>query len=651
MAATAVATVDEARDPTSGAAAEDARARRHGGAAMVVAMSRRAVRMLVVTGAVLAVSALAPSLARGAVSFSPCRANSPVLCGTVTAPLDFSGATPGQVGLHVEELPAQGMPKGVLFLIAGGPGQASAQVFDLVDQGSTYQSIFPGYTLVAYDDRGTGESGALSCPGINSLFSASVEQSIARVAACGDAIGPDRVFYSTRDHADDIEVIRQALGVDKIALWGTSYGTKLAMAYALAYPSHVERLLLDSVLPPDGPDPFGLDTIRAMPNGINDLCYGGACKTVTKNAFDDVAKLAGRLAQKPLAGKVRLHPGSAPVSIRIDGNNLLSNVVLDSDLIPGIGTELPAAVKAALEGKPRLLLRLYALDTISSGISDSGGFDTALYVATSCDDGPFPWTASTPLSERQAAIDAALNALPAGSLGPFGRWAIGLGNAEMCRDWPSPGNTPLAGGPLPNVPVLVLSGGRDMRTPTAGGREVASMFPQGHLLVLPGWGHSVLGNSICVDNAVTAWLGGATPPSSCPRVPPIVKPLGRFPSSVAGAGFIGPVRGLRGHTLAAVVWTLEEAESTWLLAGSQPTSGLLGGSLQAAYGAFRLSGYSDVPGLTISGSVKQKSVGAFPIDFEGTLTIGGLQASHGRLELFGNALSGTLGGKKVRISF
>ena len=40
-----------------------------------------------------------------------------------------------------------------------------------------------------------------------------------------------------------------ALGLGKIGLYGTSYGTKLALAYALAYPQNVERLLLDSVLP------------------------------------------------------------------------------------------------------------------------------------------------------------------------------------------------------------------------------------------------------------------------------------------------------------------------------------------------------------------------------------------------------------------
>src|SRR5256714_14468779 len=57
--------------------------------------------------------------------FAPCGANG-LQCATVNVPLDRSGATPGTVSLHVEELPAPGIPRGVLFLIAGGPGQASA---------------------------------------------------------------------------------------------------------------------------------------------------------------------------------------------------------------------------------------------------------------------------------------------------------------------------------------------------------------------------------------------------------------------------------------------------------------------------------------------------------------------------------------------
>ena len=60
-----------------------------------------------------------------------------------------------------------------------------------------------------------------------------------------------RDFYSTHDHADDTEAVRVALGVDKIALWGTSYGTKLALAYALALPD-ARRAAAARLRPADG---------------------------------------------------------------------------------------------------------------------------------------------------------------------------------------------------------------------------------------------------------------------------------------------------------------------------------------------------------------------------------------------------------------
>src|SRR5947207_14800422 len=95
--------------------------------------------------------------------FAPCGANG-LECSTVNVPLDRSGATPGTVALHVEELPAPGTPRGVLFIIAGGPGQGSAGTFQLGATGADFRSQFPGYTLVAFDNRGTGRSGVLRCP-------------------------------------------------------------------------------------------------------------------------------------------------------------------------------------------------------------------------------------------------------------------------------------------------------------------------------------------------------------------------------------------------------------------------------------------------------------------------------------------------------
>src|SRR2546423_12218169 len=87
--------------------------------------------------------------------FLPCGGNG-LECSTVNVPLDRSGATPGTVSLHVEELPAPGIPRGVLFLIAGGPGQASAGAFTPGANAPHLPSEHPGYTPIALDPPGAG---------------------------------------------------------------------------------------------------------------------------------------------------------------------------------------------------------------------------------------------------------------------------------------------------------------------------------------------------------------------------------------------------------------------------------------------------------------------------------------------------------------
>src|SRR5205823_9858240 len=148
-----------------------------------------------------------------------------------------------------------------------------------------------------------------------------------------------------------------------------------------------------------------------------------------------------------------------------------------------------------------------------------------LYAATSCRDGAFPWTPDTPVASRQALLTQAISALPAGTFGRFGSWAAKLGNADFCLGWPSPsGGEPLGAGPLPNVPVLAISGGFDMRTPTASAASVVAQFPQGKLLVVPGVGHSTVTAdfSLCAARSVRSWMTGGVVPSACPRSKPLV---------------------------------------------------------------------------------------------------------------------------------
>src|SRR5262245_3001566 len=122
-------------------------------------------RRVAVAAALLAV--LSPvALAAGgrAAEGTPCGRTEGLRCLTVTVPLDRSGRVPGKVGLHVEVLPAE-PSNGVFFLVAGGPGQGSADVFDLGSPSSAddFRHLLPGWTLVAVDAGGTGDSGPPHC--------------------------------------------------------------------------------------------------------------------------------------------------------------------------------------------------------------------------------------------------------------------------------------------------------------------------------------------------------------------------------------------------------------------------------------------------------------------------------------------------------
>ncbi len=583
-----------------------------------------AAAVAVAVATVLVATAGAATGRAAGTAFVACHGTSGVRCATVPVPLDWSGAVPGTVALSVEELPAKGVSRGVMMLLAGGPGQASALAFDLADLGSDWQSLFPGYTLVTFDPRGTGNSGFLGC-----YLAADPLLVAAQVAACGDALGPGRAYYTTAANADDVDAVRQALGVDKVALWGTSYGTKVELAYALAHPDHVERLLLDSVVPAAGPDPLALDTLQGIPLGLSALCASASCRSIAPDLAGEVASLANQAAVEPMRGRILSASGNR-VPVTLDGATLLE-IVVTADLSPGLQAELPSAVAGAVAGRPRALLRIAAFAQGGFRTADAS-FSEGLFLATMCNDGRFPWQPDAALPDRQQALNAAVAALPADATGPFGTWATAIGSATYCLSWPSPsGNVPLAPGPLPDVPVLALSGGLDMRTPTANAASIVSEFPQGHLLVVPGVGHSVLTTdpSGCAARAVRLWLDESTVPTQCSAARPVVAEVGKIPASVASASPSRGSSGLRGRTLSVARTTVQDAFAAWITAGAS-LGGLTGGRVSGSSSSLVLVRYSDVPGLSVSGTIRvQTSKTGAVLAPNGSVTVSGPKAARG----------------------
>jgi pimeloyl-ACP methyl ester carboxylesterase len=219
-------------------------------------------------------------------------------CARLAVPLDRSGVTPGRVSLFVGRVRASRRPsRGAVFVLAGGPGQSASEAFG----GDGLGLLAPALRrrdLIVLDQRGTGRSGLLRCPALerSSLFDAGLA-----AAGCARRLGARRHHYTSRASVDDIEAVRRRLGIPRITLYGTSYGVRVALGYALTYPGNVERLVLDSVVEPGGQDPFYRPSLAAMPRVLRALCRS-RCRAFTRDPLADLETLVDRMAARPLRG-------------------------------------------------------------------------------------------------------------------------------------------------------------------------------------------------------------------------------------------------------------------------------------------------------------------------------------------------------------
>jgi len=99
-----------------------------------------------------------------------------------------------------------------LLVVHGGPGASHDYFLPYL------LPLARGHRVVFIDERGSGRSQKLE----------------------------DARLYTVESMVEDVEAVRRALGLGRVALLGHSYGGVLAQAYALKYPAHLSHLLLCS---------------------------------------------------------------------------------------------------------------------------------------------------------------------------------------------------------------------------------------------------------------------------------------------------------------------------------------------------------------------------------------------------------------------
>ncbi len=470
-------------------------------------------------------------------------------------------------------------------------------------------------------------------------------------------------------------------------LYGTSYGTKVALDYAERYPQHVEALVLDSVVPAGGEEPFQITTFQAIPGVLEELCADRACAGITSNPVTDLARLVALLRRHPLSGSVYDGAGHRH-SVSMSEVDLL-DVLEAGDLNPALRALLPAAVRSALRSDPDPLLRLDLLAeglipslpaadaaarsvatapatgasaraaAVAAASQDSSELDQALFTTTTCEETPFPWQRFASASTRLSEARSALHGEPAAAFYPFDATTAFYSDLlPICAYWPDAAPAPPAAGPLPDVPTLLLSGAQDLRTPTANARAVAAQIPDAQLEVVPFTGHSVLGSDLsgCAATAVSTFFGGGLV-QPCRSSTDEFAPTPLTPTRLAYVTPPSSFGGRPGKTLVAVLDTLVDLNrqviSATIEANQALPSGASFGGLRGGYARLNtstaiLSHFSFVPGVELSGTIPVRE-GQLQT---ATIHIGGRQAAAGTVRIGSGfkQVTGSLGGRRFSVS-
>ena len=399
----------------------------------------------------------------------------PFQCGRIAVPERRAEPALGtsQVAFAVRKRSERGRPAlGTIVAMDGGPGYASTAAPYARSLVAALGPLLRRRNLILFDERGTGRSDAVHCPGLQN----GLTQEAIAVAECANLLGPSYAGFTTAEAAADLEAVRQALGLGRIFFYGDSYGTLFGQAYAVRYPGALRGLILDSAYPADDPYyrtllPAGLDGLRI------------ACRRVPACGGDPVTRLTRVVA--------RFH------AARRSTDGLLNFLLQAGTLAPRSYLSLDEGDRRFLAGDPRRLEKLIAPGPAGHGKFSE--FSYGLEIAVECNDYPLLWDKYAGIEERVRQLSTAVTRMPKDYFAPFSRREYLLSPAAhltSCLTWPAPPPGGLeppvpAGWRAPtSFPTLILAGQVDDITSVAEARQVKRRFPRSRLYVVPDRGHA-----------------------------------------------------------------------------------------------------------------------------------------------------------------
>ncbi len=434
-------------------------------------------------------------------------------CGYLVVPEDRSDTSSPTIRLAVAILHPSGtpLPDPIVYL-EGGPGGSALEFLYLTFSEQFRPLLEAGRDIILFDQRGVGFSEpALECPGLRELGLELLDEEID-----GQQIGEEEALdlytneamtcrqnlakaaelaaYNTAASAADVNDLREAMGYDQVNLWGTSYGTWLALEVMRRYPEGIRSVVLDSVYPPQ--QDLTAEAPANAARSIDLLFEACAADQACNGAFPDLRTVylntVYRLNQQPAHFQVTNPLTGERYDLVMTGDNvasLLFQFLYATSIIPS----LPQILYEVNQEDYATTAQLFGALLVSGEAMSQGQQFSVLCHDEVAFSSPQEFEAA--LAEHPE-LERAFSDSVLGDLGfeLCAGWQVGQADKTLTQ--------PVTSG----IPTLIMAGEFDPITPPAWGKQVGETLKNSYFFEYPGVGHGASASTGCPQEMMIDFL-------------------------------------------------------------------------------------------------------------------------------------------------
>ena len=365
------------------------------------------------------------------------------------------------------------------MLLSGGPGQAG----DPADRRAS-----PSWSsrCARPTTSSPSTSAARATPARSSATSRASSE-------CAERLGARRAFLNTPETARDLEDLRVALGVDKLTLFGVSYGAKVAAEYARRYPAADGGASSSTRRRRSTGSTASASCARsARPRVLREVCFPGLCQPHGDRRRRGARRGRRAAAAAPCAARSCSSSGRVRTRARRPSPSSYSAARRQRPRARAAGR---AAGRDRLARRRRRRAAAAPRRGAVGGERRRGRDQRRAAARHDLHRGAGCRGRRTPRSRRAPAALRAFAAERAAAFAPF-RAATRARRLEPPSCARLAADAAARAGRLRTArtcPVLSSSGREDLRTPLEDARRTARAVPErASVLAVPGVGHSVL---------------------------------------------------------------------------------------------------------------------------------------------------------------